>query len=86
MKGARAGGRKRENSRCTFVLARAGTNVLTFVQGGGSERYKCAALTFVPILTGTNVLASHLYRSEPPPGTNVRHLYRVDGRRRQRAL
>jgi hypothetical protein len=35
-------------------------------------------------LTGTNVLASHLYGSEPPPGTNVCHLYWVGGRWRRR--
>jgi hypothetical protein len=26
---------------------------------------------------GTNVMTSHLYRSEPPISTNVRHLYRL---------
>jgi hypothetical protein len=37
-------------------------------------------------LTGTNVLASHLYRVEPQTDTNVRHLYRVGGRWRWRGL
>jgi hypothetical protein len=34
--------------------------------------------------TVTNVIASYLYRSEPPPGTNVWHLYQVGGRWRRR--
>jgi hypothetical protein len=33
----------------------------------------------------TNVSASHLYWAEPPPGTNVRYLYRVGWIRPRRA-
>jgi hypothetical protein len=48
------------------ATTRACTNVLIFVPSGGSDWYKCTSLTFV--------------RLEPPPGTNVWHLYRVGGR------
>jgi hypothetical protein len=32
-----------------WATTRAGRNVLTFVQGDGSDRYKCTSLTFVPV-------------------------------------
>jgi hypothetical protein len=47
-------------------IIRVGTIVLTLYQSVAT--------------TGTNVIASHLYRSAPPPSKNVWHLYRVGGR------
>jgi hypothetical protein len=35
------------------ATTRVGTNVLTFVWGGCSDRYKCAGLTFVPVGAST---------------------------------
>jgi hypothetical protein len=72
--------RVRNFSRCVCRIHR-----MIFVPGLLLIRYKCVHICTGWWLRLINVKPTHLYRSEPTPGTNVRHLYQVGRRRSQRS-